>query len=98
MGVLNTLSTFSTLITLSTPSTFSNVNVRFSSRKPFIFGVKKNWLHRDHPTDGPTDRRTDTPSYREARTHLKIDYSIHIQKFAIGYQIGMKSYLYAYNF
>ena len=22
-------------------------------------------------TDGPTDRRTDTPSYRDARTHLK---------------------------
>ena len=22
-------------------------------------------------TDGPSDRRTDTPSYRDARTHLK---------------------------
>ena len=26
----------------------------------------------DGRTDGPTDRRTDTPSYRDARTHLKI--------------------------
>ena len=25
----------------------------------------------DIRTDGPTDRRTDTPSYRDARTHLK---------------------------
>ena len=24
------------------------------------------------PTDGPTDQRTDTPSYRDARTHLKM--------------------------
>ena len=23
--------------------------------------------------DGPTDGQTDTPSYRDARTHLKID-------------------------
>ena len=27
---------------------------------------------RDIPMDGPTDRQTDTPSYRDARTHLKI--------------------------
>ena len=25
----------------------------------------------DRPTDGPTDRRMDKPSYRDARTHLK---------------------------
>ena len=25
----------------------------------------------DRRTDGPTDGRTDTPSYRDARTHLK---------------------------
>ena len=28
-------------------------------------------LVRDGPTDGPTDQWTETPSYREARKHLK---------------------------
>ena len=35
--------------------------------KPSFFNFENNWL----PTDGPTDRRTDRPSYRDARTHLK---------------------------
>ena len=30
--------------------------------------MKNNWL----PTDGLTDRPTDTPSYRDAKTHLKM--------------------------
>ena len=43
-----------------------------------IISVHKtlNFMHflqkRDIRTDRPTDRRTDTPSYRDARTHLKI--------------------------
>ena len=32
---------------------------------------KKNGLHRDGPIIQPTDRRTDTTSNRDARTHLK---------------------------
>ena len=28
---------------------------------------------RDQPTDGPMDGRKDTPSYRDARTHLKME-------------------------
>ena len=33
-----------------------------------IYGIVfTNWLR----TDGPTDRRTDRPSYRDAMTHLK---------------------------
>ena len=35
--------------------------------------LKINGLHRDRPTD----RRTDTPSYRDARTHLKISLKFH---------------------
>ena len=30
----------------------------------------------DGPTDGRTDGRTDRPSYRDARTHLKIGASM----------------------
>merc|ERR1712228_544989 len=30
------------------------------------------------PTDGRTDRRTDTPSYRDARTHLKTRFLISV--------------------
>ena len=44
---------------------------------------KKNALRTDRrtdgPTDRPTDRRTDEPSYRDARTHLKIEESDGIQ-------------------
>ena len=31
----------------------------------------------DRPTDGLTDGRTDAPSYRDARTHLKINDDSH---------------------
>ena len=31
------------------------------------------WRKRDPRTDGPTDGRTDRPSYRDARTHLKME-------------------------
>ena len=49
--------------------------------KPSFFDFENNWLPTDGPTDGrtdgPTDRRTDgqtdRPSYRDARTHLKMD-------------------------
>ena len=34
--------------------------------KPSIFAIKKKRI-----TDRPTDGRTDRPSYRDARTHLK---------------------------
>ena len=36
---------------------------------PFMFSP---FLGNDLRTDGPADRRTDTASYRDARTHLKI--------------------------
>ena len=36
---------------------------------PHFRNLKKNAL----PTDGPTDRRTDRPYYRDGRTHLKRD-------------------------
>ena len=42
----------------------------FSCGKCFNFMLKKTGYH---PTDRQTDRRTDTPSYRDARTHLKIE-------------------------
>ena len=41
----------------------------------FLYIKLKNFMHflqkRDIPTDGWTDQRTDTPSYRDARMHLK---------------------------
>ena len=36
--------------------------------KPSFLDFENNWLR---TTDGRTDRRTDRPSYRDARTHLK---------------------------
>ena len=35
--------------------------------KPSFLDFENNWLR----TDGPIDGRTDRPSYRDARTHLK---------------------------
>ena len=40
--------------------------------KPSFLDFENNWSPTDGPTDRPTDRRTDRPSYRDARTHLKI--------------------------
>ena len=38
----------------------------------FMHFLQKRDIRTDGPTDGRTDRRrTDTPSYRDARTHLK---------------------------
>ena len=37
--------------------------------KSSFLKIKNNWLR----SDGRTDRRTDRPSYRDARTHLKIE-------------------------
>ena len=64
---LNTFSTFSTLSTPSTPSTFSNVNVGLldSHRENSSFLALKKTGYTG------TDKRTDTPSYRDVRTHLK---------------------------
>ena len=42
--------------------------VMFSGHAWPIFVIKKN---KKHVTDGRTDKRTDDPSYRDARTHLK---------------------------
>ena len=42
-------------------------------------------MRTDGPTDGPTDGRMDKPSYRDARTHLKIRQQI----FAI-YRISIR--------
>ena len=39
--------------------------------KPSFLQFKKKRIT-DRPTDGRTDGRTDRPSYRDARTHLKI--------------------------
>ena len=36
--------------------------------RPSFLDFENNWLR----TDGPTDQRTDRPSYRDARTHLKM--------------------------
>ena len=33
--------------------------------------MKKKWLPMDGPTDGQADKPMDTPSYRDAITHLK---------------------------
>ena len=40
--------------------------VKFSDERKL---VTDGWT--DQPTDGPSDRRMDTPSYRDAMTHLK---------------------------
>ena len=40
---------------------------KIHKEKPSFLDFENNWLR----TDGPTDRRTDRPSYRDARTHLK---------------------------
>ena len=37
----------------------------------FCHFLQKHYGRTDGPTDGPTDGRMDTPSYRDARTHLK---------------------------
>ena len=37
--------------------------------KALFSNFENNWLR----TDGRTDGRTDRPSYRDARTHLKIE-------------------------
>ena len=44
----------------------------FDRENSSFSAFKKNGLHRDHPTIRRTDGRTDTTSYRDARTHLKI--------------------------
>ena len=48
--------------------TYLDSLLRFSCGKCFNFMLKKTGYH---PTDRQTDRRTDTPSYRDARMHLK---------------------------
>ena len=45
---------------------------KIHEEKPSFSDFEKNWLRTDGRADGPTDRRTDRPSYRDARTHLKI--------------------------
>ncbi len=40
---------------------------KIHEEKPSFLDFENNWLR----TDGPTDGRTDRPSYRDARTHLK---------------------------
>merc|ERR1712228_746322 len=43
--------------------------------KPAFSDFENKWLPTDRLTDGRTDRRTDRPSYRDARTHLKMGIS-----------------------
>ena len=40
--------------------------------RPSSLDFENNWLRTDRRTDRWTDRRVDTPSNRDARTHLKI--------------------------
>ena len=46
---------------------FLSLPDNIQEEKPSILNFENNWLR----TDEPTDRRTDRPSYRDARTHLK---------------------------
>ena len=46
---------------------FLSLPDNIQEEKPSILNFENNWLR----TDGPTDQRTDRPSYRDARTHLK---------------------------
>ena len=46
---------------------FLGLSDNIQEEKPSFFNFENNWL----PTDGRTDGRTDRPSYRDARTHLK---------------------------
>ncbi len=41
-------------------------------KKPTFLNFENNWLRTDRRTNGPMDRRMDRPSYRDARTHLKM--------------------------
>ena len=47
---------------------FLSLPDNIQEEKPSILNFENNWLR----TDGRTDGRTDRPSYRDARTHLKI--------------------------
>ena len=57
---------------LDCPNDFHRENSSFSA-------FEKNRLHRD----GPSDRRTDATSYRDARTHLKIAVAIENSFFVV---------------
>ena len=46
--------------------------VGFPYEKPSFLDFENNWLQTDGPMDQWTDGTTDRPSYRDARTHLKI--------------------------
>ncbi len=50
---------------LDCPDDFHSVSGSYTA-------FEKNGLHRDRQTDQQTNRRTDTTSYRDARTHLKM--------------------------
>ena len=59
---------------------FVGVPDEIHEERPSFLDFENNWLRTDRPTDGRTDRRTDgqtdgrtnRPSYRDARTHLKM--------------------------
>ena len=68
---------------LDCPDDFHRENSSFSA-------FKKNRLHRDGRTDGRTDGPTDTTSYRDARTHLKMEKK-NIEKSGNVWELGNNS-------
>ena len=52
---------------------------RNKSFADFVAARRKKEVN-DGPTNGPTDGRTDIPSYRDARTHLKIEHALFTSK------------------
>ena len=61
--------------------------------KPSFLDFENNWLR----TDGPTDGRTDRPSYRDARTHLKSGGAlIRVGALNMDYTVNKKFYMTSY--
>ena len=64
----------------------------------FMHFLQKRDRHTDGPTNGRTDGRTGTPSYRDARTHLKIALlAVYIFQIEISDILFLDASLYLYN-
>ena len=55
-----------------------------------LFTFENNTTPTDKPKDGPTDRRTDKTSYRDATAHLKREEGGEVEHTAQPYQVQLK--------
>ena len=75
----------------------------FDWKCPFFF-LQKRHRRTDGPTYGPTDGRTDRPSYRDARTHLKMGFQSRATRVhkspcrSVGRTVGLCSWVIFWQF